>query len=381
MDMKRLRTNSKHISHDAVFIPLDNSWEEARSRMPKPQSKTQKELRDKRVVTTEIFEGDYYNSSPVHPKSSSSSSPKTTSSRVPIGQVRSYCMAESFDMTKLRHNLASQVNIDRFRDVLRLKFPQSLDSQDIFIFRYGVVVFWGYKEEFEQVFLMGLEQFANGIADEVEEDDLDFCFEDVSSFSSSAPNFSHLYSDHPNLKGNPSEEIRITDDQIILGSNSPLIKLSISFGIAQSTKLSVFERKIASIVEKNQIYVNQLARDGRISLTQKELSQKLGFLMAQKNLVNLHTDILDIPEFFWENDDSLLKAFTLTKKYLDVTQRTDVLNQRMSLVKELFELLRSEQQTRHSVKLEIIVIVLIVVEVVLEILLPIMEAFLPKYTS
>lgn len=77
----------------------------------------------------------------------------------------------------------------------------------------------------------------------------------------------------------------------------------------------------------------------------------------------------------------MLKAFTLTKKYLDVTQRTDVLNQRMSLVKELFELLRSEQQTRHSVKLEIIVIVLIVVEVVLEILLPIMEAFLPKYTS
>ena len=79
-----------------------------------------------------------------------------------------------------------------------------------------------------------------------------------------------------------------------------------------------------------------------------------------------------------ENDDSLLKAFTLTKKYLDVAQRTDVLNQRMSLVKELFELLRSEQQTRHSVKLEIIVIILIVVEVVFEVLVPFMEAYLLK---
>ena len=61
----------------------------------------------------------------------------------------------------------------------------------------------------------------------------------------------------------------------------------------------MFERKIVSIVDQNQIYVDQLSRDGRISLSQKEISQKLGSLMAHKNLVNLHTDILDIPEFFW----------------------------------------------------------------------------------
>ena len=77
----------------------------------------------------------------------------------------------------------------------------------------------------------------------------------------------------------------------------------------------------------------------------------------------MRPDILDHPDFFWE-DDEWLPIYVRAAKYLEVDRRADVLNKRLDIIKELFDMLASELQFSHSSKLEWIIIVLILIEVI-----------------
>jgi uncharacterized Rmd1/YagE family protein len=50
--------------------------------------------------------------------------------------------------------------------------------------------------------------------------------------------------------------------------------------------------------------------------------------------------------------------------FLDVPERVELLNKRLSILKELLEVLNTQLSNQHSTKLEIIVIWLIVAEIV-----------------
>ena len=52
--------------------------------------------------------------------------------------------------------------------------------------------------------------------------------------------------------------------------------------------------------------------------------------------------------------------------YLEMGTRTDVLNKRLDMLRELLNVLQQQMETAHAVKLEWIVIWLIVIEVVLQ---------------
>lgn len=89
-------------------------------------------------------------------------------------------------------------------------------------------------------------------------------------------------------------------------------------------------------------------------------------LFVDRASINLHSDILDHPEFFWE-DDEWLPLYLRAAKYLEIDRRAEVLNKRLDIIKELFDMLAAELHNSHSNKLEWIVIILIVVEVVFEV--------------
>ena len=55
-------------------------------------------------------------------------------------------------------------------------------------------------------------------------------------------------------------------------------------------------------------------------------------------------------------------------RYLEMSQRTEVLNKRLDMLRELLDVLQQQMENAHAVKLEWIVIWLIVVEVVLQVL-------------
>jgi uncharacterized Rmd1/YagE family protein len=132
-------------------------------------------------------------------------------------------------------------------------------------------------------------------------------------------------------------------------------------------KLTAFEARIDTTIELTKNIPQELAQRGKVSLSRKEISQRIGALFIERNSVNLHSDILDAPVFIWDHPE-YENLYTLTINDLELHNRTAVLNRRLDIVKELFEMMRDELNNRHSAMLELIIIILIMMEVFLTLL-------------
>jgi uncharacterized Rmd1/YagE family protein len=211
---------------------------------------------------------------------------------------------------------------------------------DVFFFSYGALVCWGCTEEEEKQVLEGVREFEKEPLGRTELDE-----------------FTYAYGDLP----------KIEEDEIFLHNKSVLTKLAISHGIAQSVKLSTFEDLIQKTIDSSKSIPTELARRGKIPLSRIDISRKMGELFLERSFINLHSDVLDVPEFFWDYPE-LEPFYRRAAHYLDVSKRAETLNKRLSVVHELFEILSSELHHQHSSRLEKIIILLIFLELSLALL-------------
>ncbi len=154
---------------------------------------------------------------------------------------------------------------------------------------------------------------------------------------------------------------------ITLPDRDFLTKLAISHALAQSVKLAFFEVTIQKIFDQTKHYPENLAKYGTVKLSKIEMRKKMGLLFLERNSINLHVNVLDVPEFFWvspEYEPLYMKA----ANYLDIENRVEVLNQRLNVAHELFEMLGTELNHQHSSRLEWAIIFLILIEVSLALL-------------
>lgn len=252
-----------------------------------------------------------------------------------------YCTAAGYDTARLFQFLQVTGTSQLYRDVIHTQPKDEKGiKRDIFYFPYGVAVFWGFTEEEEKGVLNILKKFEKEPLAKIELDEFSFSYGD---------------------------KMKIVEDEIILQKKDPITKLAISYAIGQSVKLTVFEEAIARTVEQTKFLPKNLAKKGKILLSRKETSQKMGELFLERNYINLHAEILDTPEFFWEHSE-LEPFYRKTTHYLDVTKRVELLNRRLNLLHELFEILGNQLNHQHSARLEITIIILIVIEVVLAVL-------------
>jgi uncharacterized Rmd1/YagE family protein len=98
-----------------------------------------------------------------------------------------------------------------------------------------------------------------------------------------------------------------------------------------------------------------LAETGRLNLSRRAIARMRGKLYLAVSDINLNFDLLDTPEFFWEYPE-VEHVYTLTATYLDVKPRIEVLNKKVHVIHELFEMLAEEQNHKHSTVLEWIII-------------------------
>ena len=252
-----------------------------------------------------------------------------------------YCTASSYDIPRLFQYLQRLGSTQLFRDVIHIQIKEDKHVKgDIFYFSYGSVVCWGFSEEEEKEILQTIKEFEKESLAKIELDE-----------------FTFLYSD----------AIKIEEDEIFLHNKSTLTKLAISHGIAQSVKLSTFEELIQKTIDHTKTLPLDLARNGKISLSRNAISKKMGEIFIERNFINLHSEILDIPEFFWDYPE-LEPFYRRTAHYLDVTKRVEVLNKRLNVIHELFEILSSQLNHQHSSRLETIIVFLILIEVTLALL-------------
>lgn len=250
-----------------------------------------------------------------------------------------YCTASSYQIKPLFESLKHQ-GATLYPDVVHLPIP-GISIGDIFYFSYGATVCWGVTPDQCQQFLDQAKAYEEQplIPEEMDIDEFTFTFGDVP---------------------------KIIEDEIILPNRDVLNRLAISHGLAQSVKLGTFEHAIRRTFQFTKRIPQDLAKQGKIPLSRKEIRKKMGALFIERNSINLHLDILDTPEFFWEYSE-LEPLYAMTNNYLDIDTRVEVLNQRLDVMHELFEMLGNELNHQHSSRLEWTIICLIVIEVFLSI--------------
>ncbi len=251
----------------------------------------------------------------------------------------SYSTATSYPVKEVARVFRANRRVSFFRDVIYVHFREDEEGAEIgaFIFGYGTVVMWGLTSDEESEVLATLKPYEEGPYEVPEKEIMAYSY---------------------------GKRGAVVDDRIILPSPNFSVKLAFSHGLAQSVKLTVFEGIVKKTIDTTRSIPEQLSRYGRIPLSKKEIQRKMGELFIERSSINLHFDVLDVPEYFWEHSD-LEPLYTLIAAHLDLETRVEVLNRRLDIIHDLFEVLGNELNHQHASRLEWIIIVLILIEVAL----------------
>eukprot|EP00919_Chromeraceae_sp_WS-2016_P007313 GHVR01017218.1.p1 GENE.GHVR01017218.1~~GHVR01017218.1.p1 ORF type:complete len:315 (+),score=59.12 GHVR01017218.1:33-977(+) len=239
------------------------------------------------------------------------------------GEVWAICLGNSTNLVTLRSAIISKrihgyTEESSYSDVLCLR---CFDKQaHCFVFRFGCVVCWDLTvgEKCAVKALVCAHTEANLTAPEIEQDDM---------------KYTHC------SKVGPKHMVR--KDVMHLCTTETAERLAFSYGFSQSVKLSVFETLVDRTIENTKEIPESLLRSGKVNLSRQHISKKIGQLFIQRCYVNLHTDILDTPEIFWDCDE-FVDQYDSCRHYLEIPKRVDILNQRLDIVKDLYDMLNDE---------------------------------------
>lgn len=218
-------------------------------------------------------------------------------------------------------------------------------NKDLFIFEYGVIVMWGFSKREERMLLLELAKFENEkLADEdVQKEEFNYYI-------------------------TQSYQPRIYNDFITLRDDGNfMIKLSISYAISQSVKISLFEELVDNTIEDTQDIPQQISQTGKVKMTREEIMKSIGELFILRININLHGSILDSPELMW-SEPELEPIYQATRGYLEINQRVALLNQRLEIISDLLQMLKEQLGHNNDEQLELTVILLIGAEVLISLI-------------
>lgn len=255
----------------------------------------------------------------------------------------SFCTANTYDLAALAQFFKRKDHyvVSHTRDVLHI--TNTKKPADMFFFNHGCFVCWGLKKPQEKKLIDQIKPFSVGVLPHMQMDH--FCFRFGEECSIDAHD-------------------RFKIDVITLDSDNPQVKLAISYGLAQSIKLETFEDSMQEAIKKNSLLPAEIAKKGVVSLSRTALFRRIGEIFIARSSINLSSEYLDTPEFFWRNPN-LEPFYIMTKKFLDIPGRVSSLNQKLDVLQELLDILNSQVQHRHSSLLEMIIIILIMIEIVI----------------
>ncbi len=245
-----------------------------------------------------------------------------------------YCLSNNFKFNELIDYLDSRYRMIRYKDVVHIEKT----SGEVFLFPYGVIVSWGMGHDELQMLLAETRPFQAETHDTPIIDEL--------TYSAGG------------------EKFKIHDDHVTLVVEDALDKLAISHAVAQSVKLTELETNAENTIVETAYIPKRMAQYGRTDLSRREISKMRGELYLVKSNIYLHFDLLDTPEFFWEYPE-FQDIYNTVANYLEVSPRVEILNKKLGIIQELFNMLSDEQKHKHSSTLEWIIIWLIAIEIVI----------------
>ncbi|KAI5949586.1 RMD8 [Candida jiufengensis] len=239
-------------------------------------------------------------------------------------------------------NEISQSNGRSITETKEINGPSSHNQQsdvskhhaEMFVFAYGIVVFWNFSEIHEKNILADL-AFS----------DKDLLINPIDEQDIETEEFHFEYD-------RELHRPRIYNDMITLRSGDHLIKLTMSHAIAQSTKLGLFESRMVNILHSISKLPKKLALTGRLGLKRNQLLRKSGKLFKLRVDVNLSSSILDTPDFFWSFEPALHPLYNAVREYLEIDQRVQVLNDRCKVFLEFSDIVSDNNNNGHVQKFQ-----------------------------
>ncbi|KAK0342998.1 Sad1-interacting factor 3 [Friedmanniomyces endolithicus] len=263
--------------------------------------------------------------------------------------------------------------------------PDAYNFAELFIFSYGVAVLWNFTPNQEKDLLADLTFSSNAATSQTSDTKgsstgMNFAKVPITSLSLKAASLAPATTNQP-LTTRPLDEDdfeteefhfqydpyaskpRIFNDMITLRTSDHMIKLAMSYAIAQSTKLSFFEERMQRTMSEAQYVPRQLALKGKLSLSRREVVILVGRLFEGRVDVNLSSNMLDTPNFFWDSEPTLHPLYAAIREYLEIRPRIQVLNERCRVFLDLAEILSDSIADVKMTRITWIIIVLILVSI------------------
>lgn len=260
----------------------------------------------------------------------------------------SFCVAKSIDLPRIDNyfkNASDGYNSVKTRDVLKLS-PHRHPHHTVFIFKNGTVVSWGIKRYQINEYLNTIKMLVDKPISLNVHDEFHY---QVGSKTSIGP---HDYFDI---------------DCIEIEEDTDELKLSLSYGLSQSVKLQYFETIMEALIEKYNPLIQSLTQTGEMPIKHKQIQQVIGEILGAKSEMNLLSNFLYHPKYFWQHP-TLEEHFIMLERYLHLQRRVNAINHRINTLNEIFEMFHGYLESRHSHNLEIIIIVLIAIEIIIAVM-------------
>lgn len=255
--------------------------------------------------------------------------------------VVAYATAEEYDLERLRASLIKQdlydVRIlpqpptagDAAADVSGV--PEAVDyiyatakiqfgdePRDIFIFREGSVVLWNCPELecgniLSHLRSFEIDSYGRALIQE-ESDCMAYKYDDRRPMAHLTNGNFYLSKDVDDSKAN----------------NVALEKYTFSNAMSASVKLGIWEASLDRYVDSMAYVTEDLKRGTKIKMSRADVLRKTGELFALRHLINLSSDLLDTPDFYWDREQ-LEQLYSSTCSYFSIQRRTKVCDFNLSV--------------------------------------------------
>lgn len=148
-----------------------------------------------------------------------------------------------------------------------------------------------------------------------------------------------------------------------------------AIGLSRSTRLSILEESLETIIQRTRENSEVLTEGFRIKLDELEILRVTGRLFKLRAKLNLYSELIETPDLYW-TEPTLEKIYEAVSYRLDVPLRISIMNRKLDYLTEEQRALLSFISEKRGTRLEWIIILLIMVEVMFEIV-----PFVRNYTQ
>lgn len=257
----------------------------------------------------------------------------------------SFCVAKTIDLSRLDNHfktLPTLYHSIKTRDVLKLT-PRNSPGHMVFIFKNGTVVSWGIKRYAINDYLATIKILLDKPIALLVHDEFHYQIGEKTAIE-------------------PHDFFDV--DCLTIEDESDELKLSLSYGFSQSAKLQYFETIIDALIEKYNPLIQSLSHSGQMPIKRKQIQQVIGEILGAKSELNLISNFLYHPKYFWQHP-TLEEHFIMLERYLHIQRRVNAINHRLDTLNEIFDMFNGYLDDKHSHNLEIVIIVLITLELII----------------